>query len=76
MSTNTKSVLNKQRVLSNRTRGLINQHKHGFLSPHRIYSAALLADSLDIVCKPFTNMAYIGDHPETFFENFNHGKHP
>lgn len=70
----TKNVLNKTRVLTNRTQGAINQFKNGYASPHRGYSAVMLADSLDVVCKPFTNMAYSGDHPEAFFENFNHGK--
>lgn len=70
----TRNVLNKTRVLQNRTQGTINQYQKGYHSPHRTYSAAMLSDSLDIVCKPFTKMAYAGDYPEAFFDNFAHGK--
>jgi uncharacterized Zn-finger protein len=69
-----KNVINKNRMLFNRTQGYLNQKKSGHAPPHRIYSAAMLSDSLDIVCKPFQRMAYIGDHPEVFFEMFKHGK--
>ena len=69
-----KNLINKKKLRKIRTNYAKRRTLECIKSPHRIYSAALLGDSLEVICKDFERVAYIGDYPEIFFENFKNGK--
>lgn len=68
-----KNLINKAKLRKIRSRFAKNRLVKGMNSPHKMYSAASLGDSLEVICKDFERIAYIGDYPEIFFENFKNG---